>query len=154
MKKNNNMTQSERCELFGVLIDTVEDWLEMKGITTENIPNDEREDEESAIIYGSDYDYLADRFSEILGIDRDVSEESKTDVKKKRFTTEEEITEYFIKDGWTENTSFTEITVEEATAEGLLCALTGIKEGRKYFRMNICGNIYDDNGKLIMFNLK
>jgi len=74
MKNFKNLTQSERCELFGCLIDTVEDWLEMKGITTANISNDEREDEDSAIIYGSDYDYLADRFSEILGIDRDVPE--------------------------------------------------------------------------------
>ena len=73
---------------------------------------------------------------------------------KKTFTTAEEIAAHFIKDGWTKDTSFTEVTVEEATAEGLLLALTGITEGRKYFRMNVCGNIYNDNGKLIMFNLK
>lgn len=71
---SDELSQQDRCELFGLLIDAVEDWLDEKGITADMIPNDEREDEDSAIIYGSDYDYLADRFSEILGIDRDVVE--------------------------------------------------------------------------------
>ena len=50
----------------------MEDGLDSKGITTDDIPNDEREqeDENAAIIYGSDYDYLADKFAEILGITR------------------------------------------------------------------------------------
>lgn len=69
---SNDMSEADKCELFGVLIDTVEDWLDSKGITTDDIPNDEREqeDENAAIIYGSDYDYLADKFAEILGITR------------------------------------------------------------------------------------
>ena len=58
-----------------MLIDIVEDWLEEKGITPHDIPNEEREDEDAAIIYGSDYDYLADRFSEVIGIDRDTVSE-------------------------------------------------------------------------------
>lgn len=70
------LTQSDRCELFGALIDTVEDWLEEKGITVDDIPNDERVDEDSAIIYGSDYDTLADCFAEIIGIRRDVEDVS------------------------------------------------------------------------------
>ena len=62
------MSQSERMELWGGLIDVVEDWLEEKGITTNDIPNEEREDvEDAAIIYGSDYDYLA----AVVGISRD-----------------------------------------------------------------------------------
>lgn len=62
------MPQSERAELFGRLIDAVEDWLEEKGITA----NEEREDvEDAAIIYGSDYDDLADRFAAVVGISRD-----------------------------------------------------------------------------------
>ena len=72
---NNQMSQADRAELFGTLIDVVEDWLEEKGITPEMIPNIEREDENSAIIYGTDYDYLADKFAEVLGIDRDNFEE-------------------------------------------------------------------------------
>jgi len=72
MKINNNMSQADKCELFGQLIDAVEDWLESKGITPEDIPNEDRpeNDECAAIIYGSDYDELADAFSNILGIDR------------------------------------------------------------------------------------
>lgn len=64
------MNPDEKCEFFGVLIDVAEDFLDEMGITVEDIPNDEREDEDSAIIYGSDYDDLVDRFSEILCISR------------------------------------------------------------------------------------
>ena len=73
--KFDNMTQADRCELFGLLIDVVEDFLEEKGIIPEDIPNDERDSDNDAIIYGSDYDDLANRFSEVLGIERDVPEE-------------------------------------------------------------------------------
>lgn len=76
MLNKDYLTQADRCELFGQLIDVVEDWLEEKGITPEMIPNDEREegDETAAIIYGADYDDLADRFSTVLGISRDESQ--------------------------------------------------------------------------------
>lgn len=58
-------------EFLGSLVDVVEDWLEEKGITPDDIPNDEREgDDGEAIIYGSDYDYFANKFAEIIGIDR------------------------------------------------------------------------------------
>ena len=67
---SDKMSQSDKCELFGTLIDIVEDWLESKGITTEDIVNDDREGENAAIIYGTDYDYIADRFADILGITR------------------------------------------------------------------------------------
>lgn len=67
---SDKMSQSDKCELFGTLIDIVEDWLESKGITTEDIPNDDREGENAAIIYSTDYDYLADRFADIFGIIR------------------------------------------------------------------------------------
>lgn len=71
------MSQSERMELWGGLIDVVEDWLEEKGIAANDIPNAEREDaEDAAIIYGIDYDYLADRFAATLGISRYCTEEA------------------------------------------------------------------------------
>ena len=75
---NQTLAQDDRCELFGCLIDVVEDFLTEKGITAEDIPNDEREDsdEDAAIIYGTDYDDLADRFAEVLGINRWAPEES------------------------------------------------------------------------------
>ena len=66
-----DLSQDERCELWGCLIDVVEDWLESRGITPEDIPNDEREGEGAAIIYGCDYDILADGFAAVLGIERD-----------------------------------------------------------------------------------
>ena len=81
MKINNNMSQVDRSELFGTLIDVVEDWLESKGITPKDIPNTERDEADAewldeygftgAIIYGSDYDELANKFAAVLGIDRD-----------------------------------------------------------------------------------
>lgn len=74
----NVLSQDDRCELFGCLIDAVEDFLEEKGVTPDMIPNDEREDEEdnNVLVYGSDYDDLADRFSAILGVERYEPEDS------------------------------------------------------------------------------
>lgn len=66
-----NLSQDERCELWGCLIDVVEDWLESRGITPEDIPNKDRAEGDAAIIYGCDYDILADGFAAVLGIDRD-----------------------------------------------------------------------------------
>lgn len=67
-----NLPQSDRAELFGCLIDVFEDFLDLKGVKPENIPNDEREgDEDEAIIYGSDYDYLTDKLSQVLGLSKD-----------------------------------------------------------------------------------
>ena len=76
--ENANLTlgQDDRCELFGCLIDAVEDFLTERGITPNHIPNDERDEDSEAIIYGSDYDDLADRFAEVLGINRWAPDES------------------------------------------------------------------------------
>ena len=74
-------------------------------------------------------------------------------MKRKVYKTAEEITQKFIKDGWTENTSFSELSLEEAKERGLLFVIGGINKGHKYFKMNVCGNIYDDRGKLVMFNI-
>lgn len=62
----------DKPELFGRLIDVVEDWLESKGITPADISNNDRpeDDETAAIIYGEDYDKLADDFASILGLTR------------------------------------------------------------------------------------
>lgn len=84
---NENMSQPDRCELFGALIDTVEDWLEEKDIKPEDISNPEREDGSSAIICGDDYDHLANSFSEILGIARDIDEEKSTSPLKENANT-------------------------------------------------------------------
>lgn len=68
------LSRADKEELLGYLIDVVEDWLEEKGIIPDDIPNSERDNDNPAIIYGSDYDAIADKFSEILGIDREKSE--------------------------------------------------------------------------------
>lgn len=69
------------------------------------------------------------------------------------FNTVEQITNNFIKDGWNNNTSFEELELKEAEEKGLLFAIKGIKKGRKYFKMNGCNNIYDDKGKITLYNI-
>lgn len=80
MLNNNNLSQQDRLELFADLIDVVEYWLQSKGFTASDFPNDDRENApDEAIIYGTDYDILADGFSHVLGIARYVDEEGDYD---------------------------------------------------------------------------
>ena len=56
----------ERCEFIGQIIDIFEDFLEEKGI---EIPNPERpadDEENGAIIYGSDYGILQDDLEQMM----------------------------------------------------------------------------------------
>lgn len=78
-KISENMSQEERTELFGSLIDVVEDWLAEKGFTPNNFPKglkfldyDENPSEnlDKAIIFGEDYDILADGFASVVGVSR------------------------------------------------------------------------------------
>lgn len=70
-----DMPQDDRAELFGGLVDVVEDWLEEKGFSPKDFPNGDREgDPDEAIIYGEDYDRLADGFAIAIGISRDCPE--------------------------------------------------------------------------------
>ena len=72
MEINENMTQRERSELFGRLIDVMEDWLDEKGFSPKDFSNnDQVVEEDRAIIYGEDYDRLAEDFSKVIGISRD-----------------------------------------------------------------------------------
>ena len=53
-------------ELIGQFIDTFEDFLDEKGV---KIPNDEKsevDENDSANIYGTDYDILSEEIKEIL----------------------------------------------------------------------------------------
>lgn len=64
---NSNFDKNESKEIVISLIDIVENWLEEKGITKDILVNDEREDDDNAaLIYGSDYGYLFDEFESIL----------------------------------------------------------------------------------------
>jgi hypothetical protein len=59
-----------------------------------------------------------------------------------KFSTAEQITDHFIKDGWSKSTSFTELSLKEAEEKGYHFAINGINNGRKYFKMNVSENIY------------
>lgn len=50
-------------EFIGQIIDVFEDFLEEKGI---DIDNDEKDVDNAAIIYGSDYDYISEGIEDIL----------------------------------------------------------------------------------------
>lgn len=58
------VTEKERLEFIGQIIDIFEDFLEEKGI---EIQNDEKEDiENPAIIYGTDYGDLSDSIENLM----------------------------------------------------------------------------------------
>ena len=71
----------------------------------------------------------------------------------KTYNSAEEITRAFKQNGWGNNISFSELTLEEAIKRGHHFAVNGIKKGRKYYKMTNCGNIYDDIGKIALFNV-
>ena len=53
-------------EFIGRLVDIMEDFLCQKGVMIDNPERDEDGDEDAAIIYGSDYDTLADEFRHVM----------------------------------------------------------------------------------------
>lgn len=55
--------QENKTEFLGQWIDVVEDWLEEKEI---DVPNEEKDELDAAIIYGSDYDKLQSGFNSIM----------------------------------------------------------------------------------------
>jgi hypothetical protein len=70
-----------------------------------------------------------------------------------RYSTAEEITTGFINDGWSKDISFTELSLQEAEDKGYYFAINGIKKGRKYYKMSVTGNIFNDNGRLSFYNI-
>ncbi len=66
----------------------------------------------------------------------------------KIFENANEISNAFQLNGWNEDTTFEEVTMEEAEIRGLLFAVSEIKAGRKIFKMNATGNIYNQSGDL------
>lgn len=69
------------------------------------------------------------------------------------FANVEQIREKFIKDGWNKNISFEELSLKVAKEEGYLFAVNEITKGKKYFKMKVSGNIYNDKGKIALFNV-
>ena len=69
--------RADRAEMIGCIIDAFEDWLTEKGITEEDIPNDDRdEDDGAALIYGCDYGNLEGIIEDIL-VEHELIEEEK-----------------------------------------------------------------------------
>lgn len=67
----------------------------------------------------------------------------------------EEITTAFIREGWSKDTSFHELTEKEAIEKGLTFAQRGIAKGAKFFVMNVTNNVFNQNGQLLCYgNLK
>lgn len=60
------LPDEDKPEFIGQLIDVFEDFLDEKGIVIENEEREGDEDEDEAIIYGSDYDEIADGIREII----------------------------------------------------------------------------------------
>ena len=58
------LSQTDRAELLGRMVDVVEDWLEKKGMATDD----------EAAIKGDDYDYLVEGFAAGMGISYDCTE--------------------------------------------------------------------------------
>lgn len=57
--------QTDEVEFIGQFIDVFEDFLDSKGISIDNADRD-ADDDDAAIIYGEDYDILADEILSIL----------------------------------------------------------------------------------------
>ena len=60
------ISENDRAEFIGQIIDIFEDFLGEKGITIPNSEKNETDDENTAIIYGSDYGYCQDRLEEMM----------------------------------------------------------------------------------------
>lgn len=71
----------------------------------------------------------------------------------KKFKTVDEIRNAFIKEGWNNETNFTELTLKQAQEKGYLSIASDIKNGKKYFVMNVSLNIFDDEGKIAYYNI-
>ena len=72
------MPNDERMEFLGQIIDIFEDFLDEKGVWFENPEREEEEDDNLAIIYGSDYDELSNRLEDMMvawNVLRDVKED-------------------------------------------------------------------------------
>lgn len=68
------------------------------------------------------------------------------------FSNVEQIKEHFIKDGWSDDISFDELSIEEANNNGYLFAINGIANGEKFFKMKVSEDIYNHKGKVVMYN--
>ena len=71
----------------------------------------------------------------------------------KRYKTCEEIKNAFVKDGWNKDISFEEVTIPEVDNLYGYYIREAFYKGRKFFRMVKTGNIFDDCGKIVYYNV-
>lgn len=71
-----------------------------------------------------------------------------------KFKNADEITKAFIKKGWNKNIKMSEFTEKEAKETGRDFLLAYMTKGKKYFIMEKSGNIFDDTGKIALFNFR
>lgn len=84
------IAENDYPEFAGQIIDMLEDWLEEKGVKPDMLPNDREDDENSAIIFGSDYDIIyeairdeADKHNLISHKNCDITEEKTLSTEEK-----------------------------------------------------------------------
>jgi len=70
------------------------------------------------------------------------------------YNTVEQIKAAFVKDGWSSDIKFEELTRPEAEKIGSWTILRDMERGRKFFRMLSTGNIFDDRGSVVIYNIQ
>lgn len=68
-----------------------------------------------------------------------------------KYKTREEITAAFIADGWSTSISFRDATPEEIAGNTYI--KQAATQGRKFYAMTANGNMYDDAGTLVYYNI-
>lgn len=70
------------------------------------------------------------------------------------YNTAEQIKAAFVKDGWLSDIEFEELTKPEAEKIGSWTILRDMERGRKFFRMLSTGNVFDDRGSVVIYNIQ
>ena len=69
-----------------------------------------------------------------------------------RYRNCEEIRKVFIADGWSENIQFEEVKKKEFIRYGYYMKRY-VDQGHKFFRMVRTGNVFDDTGTIVYYNV-
>lgn len=67
------------------------------------------------------------------------------------FNTVNEIKQHLVRNGWSDDISLQEISLEEAKNKGYLFAIDDVSKGKKYFKMDISEDIYNDKGEVVLY---
>lgn len=69
------------------------------------------------------------------------------------YNTVEQIKAAFVKDGWSSSIEFSELTMQEAKEIGCYSIMCDMERGKKFFRMAVTGNIFDNRGEIVIYNI-